>query len=325
MFHKLQKKIKSTLFGAFFPLFVWGDAHILVYHRFDDPRYPSTNTSLEKLQKDFEYIQKHHYQVVALQKLALALKNHKKIPDNWIIITIDDGFKSFLRALPLFKKFSYPFTIFIATKPIEKNYPDFLSWKDIEKIEPLGTIAFHSHSHLHLCDLNDKEIKADLQKGVSLLRKHHIKPLFFAYPYGEYDNRVKKIVQTFGFRAICNQNLGAVSEKSDIYDLDRIAMVGKNRIQSALRWRYLKAYWIEPKAYPKNSILSHIKVKTNPKYKKGWLYITGFGWQKVRLHKGVAEIFGHYLLRKKRIRLILKVKDSKINTKLFVRSRYGTK
>jgi len=307
-------------------LYLAAEAHIFVYHRFDDPRYPSTNTTLKELEREFTYLKTHGYKVIPLKKLAIALKRGVPIDPKWVVLTIDDGFKSFLKALPLFKKFGYPFTIFVATKPIEGKYPDFLSWKDLRTISQYGEIALHSHAHPHLCDLSDQKIIADTQKAIDLFQKHlSFIPTSYAYPYGEYNERVRKIIEKFGFEIICNQNRGAIDKTSDPKDIDRIALVGKSNLKSALHIKHLDAQWIEPKIYPHDRILRSIVAHIDPIYKKAQVYATGYGWKKVAVKDGVIVFHPNYRLKKRRVRVIIKVKDSKISTKLLVRSRYGAK
>ena len=323
----LRKHLRrSSLLLLLWGLSLWSDAHILVYHRFDDPRHPTTNTSLRELRKEFSYLKEHHYRVVPLSTLVQALQTHRPIPDSWVVLTIDDGFKSFLKALPLFEEFGYPFTIFISTKPTQRGYPDFLSWQDLKKIAPFGQIALHSHAHPHLVDLSDEQIRADTQKGIELFKKNlGFLPTAYAYPYGEYDQRVKRIIESFGFEAIANQNIGAIGTTSDPKDLDRIAMVGRANLSQALRYRHLDAQWIKPTEYPKDGVLHEVKVRIPPLYHTAWLYVTDHGWKRLPVKKGLVHAKLHYPLRKRRVRVIIKVKHSKINAKILVRSRYGAK
>lgn len=310
------------LSSILFALSLFGDAHIFVYHRFGDPRYPSTNTSLQELHREFTYLKNKGYKVIPLQKLVDAVRFKKPIDNRWVVLTIDDGFKSFLQALPLFQKYHYPFTIFIATKPIEGKYPDFLTWSDLQKIQEFGTIGFHSHAHSHLVDLSKKEIIADTNKGLALFKKHlGFFPHFYAYPYGEYNKKVQNIIKSFGFFAICNQNIGAINQNSDIYDLDRIALVGKSNIKRALTIKRLDAIWYEPQSYPKDGILRNIKIAITPKYKKAWIYVTDYGWKRVDVDNGLVTFHPNYKLTKRRVRVIIKVKNSTINTKILVKRR----
>lgn len=310
------------IFSSFFNLsIIKADAHIFVYHRFGDERYPSTNTSIDELLKEFEYFKKNGYKIITLSKLVEAVKKRDIIPDNWIVLTIDDGYKSFYEnGLKIFKKYNYPFTIFIATKPTQNRYSDYMGWEEIKKCSKFGEVALHSHAHPHLTHLSNKEIKDDTKTAIDLFKKNlGYKPKFYAYPYGEYDNRVKNIIKSFGFEAIVNQNMGAVNEDSDIYDLDRIALVGKVNLKEKLKIKHLKAKWFEPKIYPKDSILKKVEVKIFENVKKAQIYVTDYGWRWVEVKNGIINENLNLKLKKDRVRVIIKVKNSKINTKILVK------
>ena len=176
---------------------MWADAHIFVYHRFGDSRYPSTNTTIEELKKEFAYFKNNGYEVIPLEKLITALKQKKDIPDNWVILTIDDSYKSFYtNGLKVFKEYNYPFSLFIPVEAIEKRYPDYTTWKELKEISKYGSLEYHSYGHKHMTYLSDDEIKEDFEKGLALFEKElQIKPKVFSYPYGEYNPRVKKIAK----------------------------------------------------------------------------------------------------------------------------------
>lgn len=66
------------LFISFF--YLWADAHIFVYHRFDDTRFPSADTSTEQLVKQFEYFKQNGYEVVPLEKMLEKIEKKKPYP-----------------------------------------------------------------------------------------------------------------------------------------------------------------------------------------------------------------------------------------------------
>ncbi len=313
-----MKLIVTILLTA---LTLWADAHIFVYHRFGDDRHPSTSTSLDVLKKEFDYFKTHGYEVIPLSRLVKALEEGEPISDKWVVLTIDDSYKSFYEnGLPLFREYGYPFTLFVYTKATEEGYGDFMTWEQVAEAKKYGELGFHSHTHPHMVSRSDAELKEDFTTGISLMRERTgEKPRYFAYPYGEYDGRVRKIAESFGFDAICNQNVGAVSEASDIHDLDRIALTGETGLKSKLAIRFLPAKWIEPTAWPKEGVVRRVRVETKSAAKRGWLYLTGYGWQRVEVHDGIVETRLDKPLKNRRSRLILKLENDRISTKILVK------
>ncbi len=312
--------MKTLLLSLLSVVILWADAHIFVYHRFGDSRYPSTDTTITQLKKEFKYFKTNGYKIIPLEKLVNAVKNGKKIPDKWIVLTIDDNFRSFYdNAFDIFKKYNYTFSLFVYVEATQKKYPDYLSWKQLREILKYGSLEFHSYAHPHMTFMSDKKLKKDFQKGLKLFEKNlKIKPKYFSYPYGEYDNRVKSIAKSFGFDAIINQNMGAVGKDSDVYNLDRNALVGKSNLKFLLKFKYLKAIWIEPKSYPKNGIITALHVETKQFAKYGGLYISGNGWEKIAIKNGVIDLKLDKKLTKARNRIIISIKN-KISTKLLIK------
>ncbi|WP_456401732.1 polysaccharide deacetylase family protein [Hydrogenimonas sp.] len=297
------------------------DAHIFVYHRFGDTRYPSTDTSIEVLKKQFDHFRKNGYEVIPLSRLADALKKGESIPDNWVVLTIDDSYRSFYEnGLPLFRAYGYPFTLFVYTGAAEKGYGDYMDWKQIEEAMRYGEIGFHSHTHPHMVSKSDAYLEKDFRTGMALIRKRlGIRPRYFAYPYGEYDDRVKRLAEGFGFDLICNQNVGAVGRASDPHDLDRIALTGDPSLKEKLKIRYLPARWIEPRGWPEGGVVERVRVRTDETARKGWLYLTGYGWRHVTLEGGELDTRLDLKLKKRRSRLILKLEKDRISTKILVK------
>jgi len=299
---------------------LWADAHIFVYHRFGDGRYPTTNTTKQELKAQFEYFKNAGYKVIPLQKLVETLKSKKNIPDNWVVLTIDDNFKSFYEnGLAIFKKYHYPFSLFVYVKASLKKYPDYLTWTQLKDISNYGSLEFHSYAHPHMTNMSNIEIKNDFKKGLRIFKeKLHVVPKYFSYPYGEYDARIKKIAKSFGFSAIINQNFGAIGAKSDPFDLDRDALVGKTNLKYLLKFKFLDAKWIKPLTFPKNGILKDLQVRTNEKAKQGSFYITGYGWEKIKVKNGGIDKKIDKRLTKVRNRVIISI-DDKISTKLLIK------
>jgi len=303
--------------------YLFGDGHIFVYHRFDDNRYPTTNTSTTELKREFSYLKKNGYQVVPLIDIVNKVKAHEKVPNNWIALTIDDGFKTFYtNGLPIFKKYNYPFTLFVAVKYTEKKYKDYVSWKQLKEIAKYGNVEFHSYGHGHFGQMSNEAIKKDMDKGLALMKKHlNSEPQLFVYPYGEYDARVEKVMEPYNFKAVFNQNIGAIQgECSNEYDLDRSALVGEAPFKLYLKFKELCGVsFQQPSVFPKDKIVKTVEATLDDKtVTSADIFISNHGWTKVNVKNGKILWHANKKVKRDRIKIGVKVK-SKI--KLMVLSK----
>ena len=306
--------------------YLMSDGHIFVYHRFDDTRYPTTNISTKELRKEFNYLKKNGYQVVPLIDIVKKINKNEEVPSKWVAFSIDDGFKSFYtHGLSVFKEYNYPFTIFIAVKYTEKKYKDYVSWKQLKTIAKYGSVEFHSYGHGHFGQMSEKEIKVDMDKGLSLMKKHlNYKPNLFVYPYGEYDDRVTKIIEPYGFKAVFNQNIGAIhgGTCTDGNDIDRSAVVGTNAHDFKLYLKFQELCGVnfqQPIVYPKDKIVKTVEVTLDDKtIQSADIFISNNGWTKVKVSNGKILWNANKKIKLNRIKIGVKVK-SKI--KLMVLSK----
>ena len=301
--------------------YLQANAHIFVYHRFGDDKHHSTNTTLKELEKEFEYFKSNNYKVVTVSQIAQKLKSGEEIPANWVAFSIDDAYKSFYtNAIEIFKKYNYPFTLYVYVEATEKKYPDFMTWEQIKDASKYGEISLHSYSHNHLTKLSDDEIFNDTKKAYDIFVQNvGFEPKGYTYPYGEYDERVKEVVKKLNFEYIANQNNGSVNTKSDIFNLNRIALVGDVNLKEKLKYNTLEASWIEPKAYPKDGILKHVKVQVDPSIKNAKLFISTYGWQDIKVKNGIIDIKLDKKLNLNRNRVAISTDYYTISNKLLIK------
>jgi poly-beta-1,6-N-acetyl-D-glucosamine N-deacetylase len=313
--------MKYFLLLFFIPLYLFADAKVFVYHRFDDFKHNSTNTSLKDLRENFEYFKKNGYEVVSLHKILEKLKNQEEIPSNWVALTIDDAYKSFYtNGLKLFKEYNYPFTLFVYVEATQNKYGDFMTWEELKEAKKFGDVELHSFAHKSLVKLSNEEIKEDTKKAIDIFEKNMgYKAKIYSYPFGEYDDRVKNQMKEFGFLSILNQNNGSINSKSDIFDIDRIALVGDAKINEKIKYSSLKVEWIEPKEYPKDGIVRVVKAKIDPKIEKAKVFLSTYGWQDVQVNNGIIEIQLNKKLNLSRNRVAISTDYYTISNKLLIK------
>ena len=192
----------------------------LMYHRFNENQYPSTNIKIAIFKKQIEQInnKKINFMLPSNFDKNFNLKKERK----QILLTIDDAFSSFYEnAWPILKKEKIPFILFVSTQPVGKY--GYMTWKQIKEIEKedFAFIGNHSHSHEYLVEYNFNEFKKDIDTSIRIFNNNiGYNPIFFSYPFGEFSLEQKKYISNkfkYGF----GQNSGVIDLNKDKYELPR--------------------------------------------------------------------------------------------------------
>ena len=202
-------------------------AVVVMYHRFGDGRYPSTNITLEQFEAHLTELQKDKYTVMALPEIVAALREGRSLPDYAVAITVDDAYASFWNeAVPRLQQAGFPFTLFVATEPVDQGRGDYMSWDQLRELQAmeLATIGSQTHTHPHMPDLSKQANLEELRTSQRRFQEElGAAPELIAYPYGEYSNPVQAAARQVGFVAGFGQHSGAIGRTSDMFGLPRYA------------------------------------------------------------------------------------------------------
>lgn len=202
-------------------------AVVVMYHRFGEDAYPSTNVRLEQLDAHIKELSREKYRVLPLEEIVAALHSGRPLPDRAIGITVDDAFLSVYReAWPRFREAGLPFTVFVATDSVDRGVRGYMNWDQIREMRDAGvSIGHHTASHLHMAaasiDTNRQEI---LSASDRFRKMTGTTPALFAYPYGENSLAVQNLVKQSGFAAAFGQHSGAIGGGQDLFYLPRFAL-----------------------------------------------------------------------------------------------------
>jgi peptidoglycan/xylan/chitin deacetylase (PgdA/CDA1 family) len=185
---------------------------ILGYHDLAD-NLPETAMRIHtsKFRRQMEAIGQSGVKVLTLDEFTAWKKGDAKIPENCILITFDDGWKSvYTDAYPILKEFGFPFTIFLY-----KNYVDgggkALTLPMIHEMTKNGaTIGSHSVSHPYPLTVKNYRKKgpdafdAYLRKEIGeskrfLESKFPVKITTYAYPGGFFTEEMPVLCKEFGY------------------------------------------------------------------------------------------------------------------------------
>ena len=192
-----------------------------MYHRFNENKYPSTNVRNEIFIEQLKLINNTRIEFITFKKFEEIITT--SISKNYILLTIDDAFESFyLNAWPILKSKRIPFVLFVSTREVGKN--GYMTWDQIREIDEsdLVSIGNHSHSHEYLIDWENNKIIDDLKTSINIFKKElKYSPKIFSYPFGEYSENLKKIVNDLKFEYAFGQHSGVIDKTKDLLALPR--------------------------------------------------------------------------------------------------------
>ena len=223
---------------------------ILMYHQV------SENSSLwgdyvipaSLLKEDFEYLKNNNYTPIKIKDILDFTKGTKKLPEKAVVITFDDGQRSFLtKVVPLLKEYNYPAVVNIVgaltdlyTENGETNDKyAYLNWNDIKTLSqnPLVEIGHHSYNFHSLGyrrgmgkiygesnSAYSEIIKTDIEKlNEKLLSNIGERPYILAYPYGIRNDTLLEIAkdENFPVTLSCRESINKISVGDELFELGR--------------------------------------------------------------------------------------------------------
>lgn len=223
---------------------------VLVYHHIDDRDQSSVTISTELFEKQLEAMQRKGYHFISIDEFKSFKSEGTAIPDNAVLVTFDDGYKSFYtNAYPILKKMRIPAVNFVITKDLDnpEGTPlPSLSREEIKKMrQEFAGIDFQCHSDaLHAMNSGKplltnkiiqngitetdvefkKRVLNDTRTGLSkLIEVNGSKSVdSYAYPFGSYDNQTITYLQEAGVKFAFTTKQGITTKETDSMQIPRI-------------------------------------------------------------------------------------------------------
>ena len=193
----------------------------IMYHRFNETKYPSTNIQLDVFKEQLNIIEEEGIKFIHpdnFEKSIIEEKSERKI-----LFTVDDGLLSFYEnAWPILKEKRIPFILFVNTREVGSY--NYMNWDQIRELHENENVEIgnHSHSHEYLVDEASDVIIMDIKKSIKIFKENLGENSdFFSYPFGEYSSEFKKIIQELGFNYAFGQHSGVIDETKDLWELPR--------------------------------------------------------------------------------------------------------
>ncbi|MGL4969243.1 MAG: polysaccharide deacetylase family protein [Fusobacteriaceae bacterium] len=227
------------------------DIPIIMYHRIiedrDEEKGVHGNYTLKKdFEEQLKYLAENGYETLTFTDLSgNRYKNRFNRGKKKIILTFDDGYEDNYRvAFPILKKYKSKGVIYLMAEATynkwdmehptapEKQF-NLMNDREIKEMQESGLVEFgvHTLTHPRLSQLTLEEIDYEINESKKRIEeKLGVKTISFAYPYGDYDERVKKIAQESGFEFVVATDRGSVCFSDDLGEIRRIGMFSKNTL-----------------------------------------------------------------------------------------------
>lgn len=197
---------------------------IFMYHRIadlspaDDPRSLAVGPAMFEQQMAALY--ERGYQCIRLEDAARRWQHGERQPAMSVVLTFDDGYRDLLTdVVPVLERYGFTATVFLVadyigqTNAWEQTGPNdipLLTWDEIRDLDGrCFDFGSHTVTHPRLHDLDKDGIRHEVGHSKFMLEQGLGKPVtLFAYPYGNLDNRARRIVSKSGYLAACGVDRG---------------------------------------------------------------------------------------------------------------------
>ena len=200
-------------------------ATILVYHSFGV--HSSMSISMEAFAAQLDYLERSGHKVVSIDELTACIDAKKNPPEGAVVIAIDDGWATVMKAYAELKRRNLPFTLFLPMAYVgNPSSPSTLTQADIDELKtyPKVTFANHSYSHSQRLTRDEAFAREDIRKSVERFRQvvgHDTK--YFAYPYGSTNAAYTRMLEEAGFTYLFVTGYEPVSALTKATAIPRIA------------------------------------------------------------------------------------------------------
>lgn len=190
---------------------------ILGYHDFRERGGSPMMIAAPKFREQMQAIKDSKIPVIPLEDVMAWKRGEKNIPEEAIVITMDDGWEGVHQhAYPVLKEFGFPFTIYLYKKYVNIGGRS-LTWAQIKEMMEHGcSVGSHSVSHENMkkkprnapTDAAYQQwILTELKDSRDFLEQNlKIKCTSFAYPFGIFDDAIMETGLQIGYESLVTVN-----------------------------------------------------------------------------------------------------------------------
>lgn len=217
----------------------------LLYHRFadaenyarlTDPNERVYTISDARFDEQLAVLRRLGFRSVSLSETIAFIDGRGEIPENAVLLTIDDGCRNALRlAEPALRRHGFSATVFITTDPaayvFRSAVPDSerMSDDEIRRLDPaIWSVGGHGHTHRPLRDMSDGELEEELRANRDTLTElTGAPPIAMAIPGNWQGENVRTAAVRSGYTHVFVSDAGFSHPQGNRLALPRINVSGR--------------------------------------------------------------------------------------------------
>jgi GT2 family glycosyltransferase/peptidoglycan/xylan/chitin deacetylase (PgdA/CDA1 family) len=255
---------------------------VLAYHAIQDlvkaPVIEPYGMPPDAFRRQLDMLLRLGFQFISADEFLCLLLDGGGLPRLPVMLTFDDGYTELVDVvLPLLVERNIPAVVFAVSGKLggANDWDKAIGAPELRLIDIKGLqrlakgrmeIGAHSRTHRCLTGLTDKEIVEEVSGSVADLETMGFdRPRMFAYPGGDYNERVQGAVREAGLKAAFTVVAGRVGPGHDIYQIPRIEILRADKGWRFL-WKVVTAGWsintstCTALSLPKNHGLERIRI-----------------------------------------------------------------
>jgi peptidoglycan/xylan/chitin deacetylase (PgdA/CDA1 family) len=177
------------------------------------------------------------YHNITLRELFDHLTRGIPLPENPIIITVDDGYlDAYTGAFPVLQEQGFSAAFFVITDFANEQRPEYMSWDQLKEMAAAGMeIGCHSRNHP---DLRGKSLDYLVWQALGCKESFELElgfhPRFISYPSGWYDQRTIDVFHSAHYWGGLTNHQGTLQSSSQPFELKRIRVRGSHTAADVL-------------------------------------------------------------------------------------------
>jgi glycosyltransferase involved in cell wall biosynthesis/peptidoglycan/xylan/chitin deacetylase (PgdA/CDA1 family) len=249
--HGMRDPLTKRLFARMHRLAYWlgvarsggpldgNRVRVLCWHSLSDlsrdPLLQPYGVPPHRFRWQLQTLQRARWAAVSSEELLALLENGTTVPRRAFLITFDDCYLDVETAHSLLAEFGMPGAAMAVTGFVGKRNSwnpgvtplALADWPVLRNLQRDGwEVGSHSRTHPMLTSLDDERLWEEVAGPRRDLVRHGLPtPGLFAYPYGDWDTRVRGLVERAGYRAAFTVDPGTARRGDDRFAVPRIEVL----------------------------------------------------------------------------------------------------